>query len=243
MTPEQILNEVATSEWQPEFSFTDDLDAVVDSILRPHEDYFLGLHEPMKEIIKREIDFVFEHKPLEFHSHNWDSEEDIAKTDKELSQRLQRKNYQITFADVCNWQKELFEYKEKIWGEQVNEAIDNKWMGKVVELKNLPNRHINLGLRTTNVNVGNWTPPHPMFLQDLKGMCFPISIEVFKNIAEFSYDEDFKWEDYILESLTKWYKIFETIHFFEDLNGRIGGIVINILSYLLTGKYLIKNEK
>jgi len=44
----------------------------------------------------------------------------------------------------------------------------------------------------------------------------------------------------ILFVLTQWYKIFQTIHFFEDLNGRLGGIVINILFYNSTGKYLIK---
>ena len=51
MTNQDILDEVATSKWQPEFEFTDDLDEVVDSILKPHEDYFLGLHSKVEEII------------------------------------------------------------------------------------------------------------------------------------------------------------------------------------------------
>ena len=33
----------------------------------------------------------------------------------------------------------------------------------------------------------------------------------------------------------------EFVIFFDDLNGRLGGIVINILSYVLTGKYMIKS--
>ena len=81
MDKQDILDEVATSQWQPAFLFTGDLDAVVDSILKPHEDYFLGLHSKVKEIIEREISY--------------------AKT---------ADTYQITFADVSNWQKELFEY-------------------------------------------------------------------------------------------------------------------------------------
>ena len=85
MNKEQILQEVKNSKWQPEFIYTDNLNDVVDDILKPHEDYFLNLHEKVKEIIEREIEYG---KTVE--------------------------NYKITFADTCNWQKELFEYKKKV---------------------------------------------------------------------------------------------------------------------------------
>ena len=59
MTLKDIKNEVSQSKWQPMFEFTTDLDAVVDSILKPHEDYFLvGLHGKVKEIVLDTIKFA-----------------------------------------------------------------------------------------------------------------------------------------------------------------------------------------
>jgi hypothetical protein len=220
MTKEQILTEVANSNWQPEFEFTDDLDAVVDSILKPQEDYFLGLHSKVKGIIQREILFR-------------DSNE--------------TKNVGIRFADVCNWQKELFKYKNQIISEYYEELNENlsidgamRLSSKIRMIENLPNQHINLGLRTTNVKVGEWTPPAPMFLEDLKSKCFPISIENEGYNLKIAGDSHIGYPNDMLRWLTEWYKTFEVIHFFEDLNGRLGGIIINILSYILTGKYLIQ---
>ena len=231
MTKQDILQEIVDSNWQPVFEFTDNLDPVVDSILKPHEDYFLGLHSKVQEIIEREISFA----------------QDVD-------------SYKITFADVCNWQKELFEYKiSKI------RYLYNTTDDMICKIKTLPNLHINLGLRNTIVRVGNWIPPHPMFLEDLKEMCFSIDLEfttkttidygwyvntclnaihidafiyAYHSIDNYEIDYE-KYEKEVINHMTKWYKVFETIHFFEDLNGRVGGIVINILSYLLTDKYLI----
>ena len=261
MTKEQILKEVANSNWQPTFKFTDDLDAVVDSILQPHEDYFLGLHGKVKEIIEREIK---------------------NRTDTSILQIvIPEAVNSITFADVCNWQKELFEYKKyqmREWTDRANcieqanlkpyEISDREVLIKCIN--NLPNQYINLGLRSTNVIVGNFIPPHPMFLVDLKEMCFPIIIEnsSYKRNSIDIYSQlymgnEFVWfqgdyvdtndfenpiideinlESSLLNELTNWYKLFNQIHFFEDLNGRIGGIVINILSYILTNKYLINEQ-
>jgi len=229
MTKLQILQQVAESNWQPEFEFTDDIDRVVDSILKPHEDYFLGLHSKIKEIIKREISYA---KSVD--------------------------NYTITFADICNWQKELFEHKKELIDVAVSnldqQDLESHHTQFAIKAGCLPNQHINLGLRIVNVRVGNWNPPKPMFLEDLKEMCFPLMLEFdCRKTIDYSYylntgteavfEEDFddvlKYEKEILQMLTNWYKIFETIHFFQDLNGRAGGIVINIISYILTGKYLI----
>jgi Fic family protein len=41
------------------------------------------------------------------------------------------------------------------------------------------------------------------------------------------------------EELVWWYMLFETIHPFQDGNGRVGGIVVAIMSYSLYRKYLI----
>lgn len=105
---------------------------------------------------------------------------------------LYRKSDVITFADACNIQKYLFDVKVKIVDEQ-----------KLT----LPNLHINLGLRQTEVKVGGWVPPHPLFLSDFVRNLFPV------------YSADWK-------SLVDWYKQFQTVHPFEDLNGRVGGIIV-----------------
>ena len=108
MNKNQILEEVANSTWQPEFEFTDDLPAVIDKILKSHEDYFLKLHDRVKEIIQRESEYA-KHiiDTRKYQQHNIDSS-DMKHFTKAID------NYQITFADVCNWQKELFEHKKRI---------------------------------------------------------------------------------------------------------------------------------
>ena len=221
MTEQDILHEVATSKWQPEFEFTENLDEVVDSILKPHEDYFLGLHSKVKGIIQREISY--------------------AKTVD---------TYQITFADVSNWQKELFEYKKRKIEDLVSliQYGDRANLSDSYKAQDLPNQYINLGFRDTNVKVGKWIPPAPMFLENLKEMCFPVKtitedndITVYLLGTRLEKEEGMiQDKDFILEILTDWYKIFQSVHFYNDLNGRVGGIVINIISYILTGKYLIK---
>jgi hypothetical protein len=211
MTKEQILQEVATNKWQPEFKFTDDLDTVVDSILKPREDYFLGLHSKVKEIIEKEIRFCIGNKIYDDNN-----------------------NYQITFVDVCNWQRELFEYKKSKIEETFTEKVF--YAGRA---SRLPNQNIDLGLRQSNVKVGEWTPPAPMFLEGLKEMCFPINIT--GNILDLPLSLTYSINPILYENkLTDWYKIFEAIFYFEDFNYVLGQIVINVMSYVLTGKYLIR---
>ena len=105
-------------------------------------------------------------------------------------------------------------------------------------INNLPNQEINLGLRQKEVTVSGRKCPPPMLLEELKEFCFPIKIDDDKvsiHYREICHGRDNKQ---LLNTLTDWYKLFNQIHFFEDLNGRLGGIVVNILSHILTGKYV-----
>jgi len=187
MTFNQILQEVKTSKWQPEFYWEKDIWVVADKINKPHEDYPLGVQKT------QEIITIF------------------------------KGSDRILFSDACQMQKELFDDKKsqiegsKLWlANPENTYFAACYLGhqRVVEL---PNQYINLGLRRTQVKVGPWTPPATEFLFDLIPNIFPI----YQN--SYSKQEMQRW--------VQWYKIFQTIHPFEDLNGRVGGIIIASLSY------------
>lgn len=200
MTQETIKLIVEKSQWQPVFVLNKDLSFAVDSILIPHEDYFLGLHSKVKEIITREVDYI---------------------------SVIGIENYSISFTDVCGWQKELLEHKLKLIDELA--SGDDRYLAD--KALSLPNRYIETGLRKYDVKLltSNYTPPSPMHLQSLLPMSFPI------NGGDFT-DGD------VVGKITYWYKVFETIHFFDDLNGRVGGVLTNILAKAITGSYIV-NEK
>jgi hypothetical protein len=209
------------------FEFTDDLDAVIDSVLKPREDYFLGLHSKVKEIIETEIaDY---------------ERGDITEV------------YEISFNNLCNWQKELFEHKKEIIWNFTKPRPKTEYFNLDLAEKalSLPNQHINLGLRQSDGKVADCTPPEPMFLENLKELCFPIStenikkkgVEWFNDTHSFNINECVdmvNFEGVYTSEVIEWYKIFQSISFFEDFNDVIGCIVVNIFSYVLTGKYLIK---
>jgi hypothetical protein len=260
MTEQQILSEVSTSDWQPEFEFTDDIDAAVDSILISHEDYFLGLHSKVKEIIDEGINYFKCDGIID----EFDEEGDelpkpccricgSTRNSYGYCTEFTKEYREITFADMCNWQKELFEHKKRIIDGVFDMYVTsnlNQWEDaniyemKYQKTKKLPNLYLDvankLGLRNSIVTVGKYTPPHPIYLEDLKDMCFPISIYNQEGVTLGTcYEGTFNSDEAVLIYLTDWYRVFQTIHFFNDLNGRIGGIAINVLSYLLTGKYMI----
>ena len=234
MTKQDILNEVANSKWQPEFEFTDNINDAVDSILKPHEDYGLRLHSELIKILEEE--------------------EELASNGQDLL---------INIGWLLDVQKRVYDHKLSLLTDEF------AW---------LPNLHIDLGMRNTAVQVGNWIPPKHYLIPILLDMCLPIMINwdcsmcgsmdyyaatSLSEIASFnSIDtvehngndtfgsggygwskklED-KYNEQVKEALTQWYKVFETIHPLNDLNGRVGGLIINIVSHNLTGKYLINKE-
>lgn len=149
MTYEQIITEVNTSKWQPEFIWVDSVEECADLINRPHEDYPHG--------VQGTIDMI----------------------------RHFAGSLMIRWSDAQNIQKYVYESK--------NDGT-----------------HLNLGMRQVPVKVGGWVPPSPLFLPDLIDNIFPV----------FHH-----------QNLMDWYKIFQTIHPFEDLNGRVGGIILAALSF------------
>lgn len=194
MTFQDIINEVKSSKWQPEFEWVDSIDECADRINSPHEDYPLGIQPTIQMI-------------------------GLLKNEK-----------RITWADACNIQSFLFRGKADIINAQIASytggySKNHEW------LLSLPNRYITIGLRKKEVQIGAWIPPHPIFLQDLVDKIFPI----FLTDTPFFHERQKQISSNI--ELIEWYKLFETIHPFEDLNGRVGGIIVAILSHT-NGQFL-----
>lgn len=72
--------------------------------------------------------------------------------------------------------------------------------------------------RESNVTVGLHRPPD------------------YTLISKFMNELTDKTTIYNLDDLKDWYSDFETIHPFFDGNGRVGGVVLSVYSYLLTGR-------
>ena len=189
---QDIINEIESSSWQPEFEWVSSLKEVSERINAPHEDYPIGV-EPTIQMLG-----------------------------------LLKHEERFDWGDACNIQK--FLQIEKL--RQIKNAREDlQLFPDSVESETrekycaLPNQHINLGLRKTNVQVGSWAPSHPMFLQELVDAIFP----VFLTDRPFAHERQKQISSNI--ELIEWYKWFETIHPFEDLNGRVGGIIVAVLSH------------
>ena len=122
-----------------------------------------------------------------------------------------------------------FALKQTIyWLEEQNKSLtenDIKFIHKIC----MQGKDIQLGRwRFGNVTVGdNLIPPQPYMIPSLLMSILPVSSEYQKT------EED----------IINWYKEFETIHPFEDGNGRVGGIILAAVSYVLTGQYIVPKKE
>jgi hypothetical protein len=239
MTKKDILNQVTNSKWQPEFEFTDNINDAVDSILKPHEDYGLGLHSELIKILEEE--------------------EELASDGQDLL---------INISWILDVQKRLYNHKLSLLTEEwywlPNTNLHNETGGL-----GLRNRAVQVG---SWIPPGHYLIPIlldmclPIMINWDSSLTFSMDyyaqtslseIASFHSVDTVKYDNNDsmwsggygwyqelqdKYEADILKGLTQWYKVFETIHPLNDLNGRVGGLIINIVSHNLTGKYLINKE-
>jgi hypothetical protein len=70
--------------------------------------------------------------------------------------------------------------------------------------------------RRLEVKVGNHTPPQPWQIESLMNQ---LAVDQ-SNIVS-------------IEQLLQWYYDFESIHPFEDYNGRVGGVIVAVISHRL----------
>ncbi len=79
--------------------------------------------------------------------------------------------------------------------------------------------------RNVNVKVGDHVCPHPSVLEEL------MSDLVLIHTPKIVKDRDWEVVKCPVEELTDWYTDLETIHPFEDGNGRVGGIIVALFSH------------
>lgn len=213
MNKYNILREVEESKFQPEYIPTKDINEAVLDIMTGHEDYELKeLHNAVLNILKEETQYFAKETQIN-----------------------------IDFTYACNLQNVLYKAKKTAIENYLNDNTKTEEQKK--RIQSLPNQHINLGLRQKNVKVNDWTPPEPLQLLSLIDMCFPIMVikkcctDYFDDLENGKFLPDINTPLRNM-SIQEWYKIFQTVHFFEDFNGRVGGIILNILSFLIHGHYL-----
>lgn len=182
-----------------------------------------------KFIESSDLDFVADaiNLPHEDYPLNVNKTKDIIKEFCDL------KYNSFTWRDAIEIQTELFRNKIS----EINRLEEPK---KTIAW-NLPNLYIDMGLRNHDVCVGQWNPPTPLMLPNLINYIFPCTSTFYTNevlIINDIFELDFK-----AIRLDYWYKLFQTIHPLNDLNGRVGGIIIAVLNFYHKGVYLTVERK
>lgn len=120
---------------------------------------------------------------------------------------------EIHVNDAFTIQKRLLSYKQSVYDRSKHGPLSNLY--------------IDLGYRNGAVTVNGNETPHHMFMEDLCKGIFPI---VINRKSNNNLD------------IFEWFKHFQTIHPLNDLNGRVGGLILNIMSYHLYRKYVVNRH-
>ena len=205
-------------------SYSEDIDKALTSLLDTYCDDEIDLSKNIKYLIRKEGEFY--HKD---------------------------KAYQFSFDKFCEWQKYLFDIRNRKINtiqllvkdveltEYYKKNFPDLYKGKLTanRVAKLPNQNINLGIRQTDIDENK---AKSLFLSDMVVTYFPIKVEkerlyLSKDVVPIS----FRKSD-ILADLTLWYYNMIEIQFFESFNEELAFIFVNIISYNLFGKYIVINK-
>lgn len=95
--------------------------------------------------------------------------------------------------------------------------------------------------RNHNVKVGGHIPSDWKLVPEQIKKIVPLEFSgglLNINGVAVNREANIHYNELVIFALTKWYIDFQTIHPFSDGNGRVGGIVMAIMGYVMTGKFL-----